>query len=732
MRAARVRPAARDRQRGRRRAVRAQPRPVEARRRGRPCGPGATCSWPTTSRSGSAAPARAAAVPAARYCAGSKRSPSRPFELDADRPVVAVARGRASARRRHARRAASQRHELQHLRRRAGSRNAPTPRSPRSCRVVRVRVAVQPVGEQPLDRVAAVLARRQADRVQHHQRRPPRPAGRGPKFGDGAARAPPTTSRRCQRGAAATRFSAGSPRSPPSAADAQPRHAVAHLAQRQAQAGAGRGAVVAVALERALEDVALDLVQVGRQVGGQRRRRRRRRPAAARRRGRGTASSSAASRCRRAPLSGRPRSSRSIDLAAGQRQRAVQQVLELAHVAGEGVAQQVLQRVAATASAPASRRHRAAMRSSTAAQIAGRSSMRSRSGGTTMLDDVEAVVQVLAEAAGLHLGAQVLVRGADDAHVDRRLGHRADRPHRALLDHAQQLALHRQRQVADLVEEQRAALRGLEEALAVLVGAGEGALAVAEELGLQQVSREWRRSSPRRRARLRAATARGWRAPPVPCRCPTRRAPAPAPCCAPPCSTSARTCCMAFDAPTRRCSAGGGAGCRRRGAARRARPAPARAGAGGVRAQRRGHHGAELPQVDRLGQVVEGAGLERLDRVLGRAVGGDDDGLLAAAGLVQPAQQVQPGAVGQPHVGDAPALIALRSLQQRPGLLHACRRSRRRSPRAAASARTACAGRARRRRPAGCGCGGWGHGQRGQRPARGFGASAARRGAPHD
>ena len=35
------------------------------------------------------------------------------------------------------------------------------------------------------------------------------------------------------------------------------------------------------------------------------------------------------------------------------------------------------------------------------------------------LDHVQPVVQVLAEAAGLHLGAEVLVRGADDAHVDR-------------------------------------------------------------------------------------------------------------------------------------------------------------------------------------------------------------------------------------------------------------------------------------------------------------------------
>ena len=76
---------------------------------------------------------------------------------------------------------------------------------------------------------------------------------------------------------------------------------------------------------------------------------------------------------------------------------------------------------------------------------------------------------------------------AEQAHVDRQLGDRADRPHRALLDRAQQLRLHRQRQVADLVEEQRAAVGRLEEALAVVGGAGERALAIAEELGLEQL-----------------------------------------------------------------------------------------------------------------------------------------------------------------------------------------------------------------------------------------------------
>ena len=59
--------------------------------------------------------------------------------------------------------------------------------------------------------------------------------------------------------------------------------------------------------------------------------------------------------------------------------------------------------------------------------------------------------------------------------------------------HAQQAGLQRRRHVADFVEEQRAAVGLLEAAAAQRVGAGEGALFVAEQLGLEQIRRESRR-----------------------------------------------------------------------------------------------------------------------------------------------------------------------------------------------------------------------------------------------
>ena len=60
----------------------------------------------------------------------------------------------------------------------------------------------------------------------------------------------------------------------------------------------------------------------------------------------------------------------------------------------------------------------------------------------------------------------------------------------ALLQHAQELDLRGQVDVADLVEEQRAALGQLEAALLPLLRAGERALLVAEELGFDQALRQ--------------------------------------------------------------------------------------------------------------------------------------------------------------------------------------------------------------------------------------------------
>ena len=102
-------------------------------------------------------------------------------------------------------------------------------------------------------------------------------------------------------------------------------------------------------------------------------------------------------------------------------------------------------------------------------------------------EDVEAIEQILAEGAGPDLLGRVAVGGRDDTDVnlDRAFG--ADGVNLALLQGAQQFDLHVQRQFADLVEEQGAAVGFLEFAEVFVVGAGEGPLFMAEQDRLDQV-----------------------------------------------------------------------------------------------------------------------------------------------------------------------------------------------------------------------------------------------------
>jgi len=74
-------------------------------------------------------------------------------------------------------------------------------------------------------------------------------------------------------------------------------------------------------------------------------------------------------------------------------------------------------------------------------------------------DDVDAEVQVLAEALLLDGRLQIAVRGADEARVERHLGVAAHGADLALLQRAQQLRLQAEWQIADLVEEECAAAR---------------------------------------------------------------------------------------------------------------------------------------------------------------------------------------------------------------------------------------------------------------------------------
>src|SRR5690349_806774 len=73
-------------------------------------------------------------------------------------------------------------------------------------------------------------------------------------------------------------------------------------------------------------------------------------------------------------------------------------------------------------------------------------------------EHAQPVVEVASEAPLAHRLGEVAVRRGDDAHVDPPGGVGADGPYLAVLEDAQQLRLDRRARLADLVEEERAAV----------------------------------------------------------------------------------------------------------------------------------------------------------------------------------------------------------------------------------------------------------------------------------
>ena len=103
------------------------------------------------------------------------------------------------------------------------------------------------------------------------------------------------------------------------------------------------------------------------------------------------------------------------------------------------------------------------------------------------MHDLDAVEQIASKSARGHELFEVAVGGRDDPHVD------ADRPARAThrlnlaaLEEPEKVRLHLQAHFGDLVEEDRPAMRRLEAAHAVAIGASEAAARVAEELGFEE------------------------------------------------------------------------------------------------------------------------------------------------------------------------------------------------------------------------------------------------------
>src|SRR5260370_35557104 len=96
-------------------------------------------------------------------------------------------------------------------------------------------------------------------------------------------------------------------------------------------------------------------------------------------------------------------------------------------------------------------------------------------------EDVQAVEEVLPEGPLAHAPLQVAVGGGQDADVGAAGGRIADALVLAVLDEAEQLRLERERQVADLVQQQGPAFGQRDPPGMAAGGAGEGAAGVTEE-----------------------------------------------------------------------------------------------------------------------------------------------------------------------------------------------------------------------------------------------------------
>jgi hypothetical protein len=189
----------------------------------------------------------------------------------------------------------------------------------------------------------------------------------------------------------------------------------------------------------------------------------------------------------RAPHGGRQH--RRLDHAAvAQRHRPLQDVGELAHVAGVAVGEEQPLRLGRDGGPRPAQLGGEAVEEvlqeerQVLAPLA--------QGRHPHLDDVEPVEEILAEPSRLHLLGQVAVGGRDDARRHGQVGAAADAADLTLLQRSQQLDLEDRRQLAHLVEEERARARHLEQALLLLGGAGEAPLLVAEELALDEALRD--------------------------------------------------------------------------------------------------------------------------------------------------------------------------------------------------------------------------------------------------
>ena len=103
-------------------------------------------------------------------------------------------------------------------------------------------------------------------------------------------------------------------------------------------------------------------------------------------------------------------------------------------------------------------------------------------------DDVEPEVQVFTKCSPCDLFFEIAIGRGDQAKIHRDIFRSSDSSKGAFLQNAKQLPLHPQIEIADLVQEQRAALGAIQKAKLALMGACKRAAFMSEQLAFKQVA----------------------------------------------------------------------------------------------------------------------------------------------------------------------------------------------------------------------------------------------------
>src|SRR6185312_10855550 len=102
------------------------------------------------------------------------------------------------------------------------------------------------------------------------------------------------------------------------------------------------------------------------------------------------------------------------------------------------------------------------------------------------VEDIQPIKKILSQPALTNCFGQIAIACRENTDVQGNLSSAPNATQSALLDHSQQLSLHGRLHLRYFVEQQGAALRGLEAALAAALSAGESAALMSEQFALDQ------------------------------------------------------------------------------------------------------------------------------------------------------------------------------------------------------------------------------------------------------